>query len=310
MTEAKHASPFLSDFHAHVGEPRRWGAMSVFPLFRGAGSSSLLYLPAEEAMETGLVRVEEVSLGGSVPELTVENKGEQPVLFLEGEALEGAKQNRILNTSVLVGPKTQLIVPVSCVEQGRWRRRSASFSHRKMHASGTMRRHLKKSLDESLKRAKAYRSDQRRVWKKVEEDLGLHGAASPSADWGAAYERRHEELEARRRHFGAEQGAVGLAVSVQGRVCGVDLFDGARACRSAWDRLLSGYVMDALHLEGEDRTGTEAVQAVLQAASNATWFTSPALGLGVQRRCTFEAVYAAGLWYEDRLVHGSLSVGD
>lgn len=251
MTEAKHASPFLSDFHAHVGEPRRWGAMSVFPLFRGAGSSSLLYLPAEEAMETGLVRVEEVSLGGSVPELTVENKGEQPVLFLEGEALEGAKQNRILNTSVLVGPKTQLIVPVSCVEQGRWRRRSASFSHRKMHASGTMR-----------------------------------------------------------RHFGAEQGAVGLAVSVQGRVCGVDLFDGARACRSAWDRLLSGYVMDALHLEGEDRTGTEAVQAVLQAASNATWFTSPALGLGVQRRCTFEAVYAAGLWYEDRLVHGSLSVGD
>ena len=42
--------------------------------------------------------VEEVSEGGSVPNLFVENKGDIRVLFLEGEQLIGAKQNRVLNS--------------------------------------------------------------------------------------------------------------------------------------------------------------------------------------------------------------------
>ena len=46
--------------------------------------------------------VEEVSEGGSVPNLLVTNAGDARVLFLEGEELRGTKQNRVLNTSVLV----------------------------------------------------------------------------------------------------------------------------------------------------------------------------------------------------------------
>ena len=58
--------------------------------------------------------------GGSVPDLLVENRGDVRVLFLEGEELIGAKQNRILNTSVLVAAHTKVKIPVSCVERGRW----------------------------------------------------------------------------------------------------------------------------------------------------------------------------------------------
>jgi transposase len=50
------------------------------------------------------VTVQEVSEGGSVPDLLVENSGDTRVLFLEGEELVGAKQNRILNTSVDAAP--------------------------------------------------------------------------------------------------------------------------------------------------------------------------------------------------------------
>ena len=40
------------------------------------------------------------SHGGSVPELKVINKAEIPILLLDGEELVGAKQNRVLNTTM------------------------------------------------------------------------------------------------------------------------------------------------------------------------------------------------------------------
>jgi len=56
-----------------------------------------------------------------VPNLAVDNKGERFVLFVEGQELRGAKQNRVLNASVLIAAHTKTVIPVSCVEQGRWR---------------------------------------------------------------------------------------------------------------------------------------------------------------------------------------------
>jgi hypothetical protein len=36
--------------------------------------------------------------------------GERPVLLLDGEELVGAKQNRVLNLSVLVGPHSRTVI--------------------------------------------------------------------------------------------------------------------------------------------------------------------------------------------------------
>ena len=103
-----------------IGDPIRHEALTVFPLFSEA-ISEVQYRLSDVALADESLLVEEVSEGGSVPELLVENKGDERVLFLEGEELVGAKQNRILNTSVLVAAHTKIKIPVSCVEQGRWR---------------------------------------------------------------------------------------------------------------------------------------------------------------------------------------------
>ena len=58
-----------------VGEPVRYEALSVFPLFSGV-ESPVEYLLSDEGIASGCVTVEEVSEGGSVPNLLVENKGE------------------------------------------------------------------------------------------------------------------------------------------------------------------------------------------------------------------------------------------
>ena len=101
-----------------VGQPTRFGSLSVFPLFC-EGNRPVEYLLSDEGMEAGVVTVNEVAQRGSVPELIVGNRGSQRLLLLEGEELRGAKQNRILNTTVLVPALSQLTIPVSCVEQGR-----------------------------------------------------------------------------------------------------------------------------------------------------------------------------------------------
>ena len=85
-----------------VGEPMHCGALTVFPLYPERCLFSLEYLLASEAMAAGTVTVREVSEEGSVCELAVENAGDRPVLFLEGEELTGAKQNRAVSSSVVV----------------------------------------------------------------------------------------------------------------------------------------------------------------------------------------------------------------
>ena len=61
----------------------------------------------------------EVGEGGTVPELKVINKSPRMILILDDEELVGAKQNRIVNTTMLVQGNSIIIIPVSCVEQGR-----------------------------------------------------------------------------------------------------------------------------------------------------------------------------------------------
>jgi hypothetical protein len=66
-----------------VGTPLRHEALSVFPLFTEP-TGDIGYRLSDEALADQSVLVEEVSEGGSVPNLLVENKGDLRVLSLKG----------------------------------------------------------------------------------------------------------------------------------------------------------------------------------------------------------------------------------
>ena len=186
-----------------VGEPIRHEALCVFPLFpASAPAEEVDYRLADEAVADGSVVVEEISESGSVPTLQVTNKGKHRVLFLEGEELRGAKQNRVLNTSVLIGAMTTATIPVSCVEQGRWRFRTKHFTPSDSYSSSKLRHYLKKSVSDSLRRGAGHRSDQGAVWGEVSRQMSSLGSSSETHAMADTYESHRPRLEEFRERTG------------------------------------------------------------------------------------------------------------
>ena len=111
-----------------LGDPVTVHGLGIIPLL----ADTALDLPAidllEQALDDGTFRITEVSEGGSVPFLRAENNGSKPVLILDGEELVGGKQNRIVNTTIIILPGKVMDIPVSCMEAGRWNRRREDFT--------------------------------------------------------------------------------------------------------------------------------------------------------------------------------------
>jgi hypothetical protein len=293
-----------------VGDPLRHEGLTVFPLFAPAGATPD-YLLSDEALAAGAVTVAEVNEAGSVPHLVVDNQAEVLVLFLEGEELRGARQNRVLNTSVLVPAKAKLTIPVSCVEQGRWRYFSRYFGSSGHHGSPKLRHVLKRSVTRSAQEGRGHRSDQGGVWQEVGRQMKALGAASPTAamaDTYQQYELRLDEFQQRLKYV---EGASGLAVAVGGRVVSVDLFDRPATCRKVWDRLLTGVVMDALEADsGAEQPGVDRVHEVLGHLHAAPWRQTDPVGAGEEYRTdTGDDEHASALVLNGAVVHGSLVVG-
>src|SRR3990172_1414705 len=221
-----------------IGDPIRHEGLAVFPVFaepiRGVD-----YDLSDEAINKGTVTVEEVSEAGSVPDLSVENKGDVRILFLEGEELVGAKQNRVLNTSVLIAAHTKSKIPVSCVEAGRWGYKSRRFGSGGTHSPSMLRRVLKASVSKSVRAKRGHRSDQGEVWEEVARQQKALGAFSGTSAMSDTFEAHRKRLDEFREKLHYVEGAVGAAVAVGGKVVTIDLFDKPTTCGRVWNRLLS-----------------------------------------------------------------------
>src|SRR6476659_9444231 len=118
-----------------LGEVRSFGGLTLVPLYPAVPPRAD-YVGLDEATAGGLV-VTEVD---SVESLLVVNPLGTATLLYEGEELVGAKQNRVLERSILVAAGSKLEIPAKCVEQGRWAYRSRRFAPAPRAAPPELRR--------------------------------------------------------------------------------------------------------------------------------------------------------------------------
>jgi len=293
-----------------IGDPINYEALAVFPLFSENGGGGVPYALSDEAIANESVTVTEVSEGGSVPDLLVENSGDTRVLFLEGEELVGAKQNRILNLSLLVAAHTKTPVPVSCVEQGRWRYKSRAFGSSGSSSPSSLRHILKKSVYGSLKAKRGHGSDQGKVWAEVQRKQRSLGTDSPSSALADTYRDYENEIGQFRDALKPVDGAVGLAVAVDGKIVSIDLLDKPETCAKVWNRLLSGFILDAIESGSSGKqVSTEDAEALLAGISGLPWEEVETVGEGQEHRTeTDNGLLGALLAFDGTVIHASISV--
>ncbi len=288
-----------------VGAPVSHDKLTVFPLYLDAPAAPN-YRLADEALADGSAVVEEVSEGGSVPNLAVDNRGGTLVLFVEGQELRGAKQNRVLNTSVLIAAHTKTVLPVSCVEQGRWRYTSKQFTSSEYYSSSKMRQVLKKSVTESTMAGGGHSSDQTAVWGEVSRQMQSVGSASPTMALADTM-LHHKPLTDRTvAEVAYADGAAGLAIAVGGKLVSVDLFDAPETCRKVWPRVIRGVAMDAMEEKAATPVSADAVTAALASLRTEPWQPVTPAGAGEEQRSQSERWHGSVLTLNGALVHGSL----
>jgi len=289
-----------------VGTPLCDGNLSAFPLFCDS-QSEIEYLLVDEALAKRRLLVEETTAAGSVSELLARNRGKVRVLFLEGEELVGAKQNRVLNTSLLLGARGQTAIPVSCVEKGRWNYRGQSVSGSRRHAPGRLRYALKDSVWRSLRAGQGHRCDQARVWWEVDRQMRSLGSTSVTQAMTDTFNDQEDRIAPVLERLRYPEGARGVAVAINDRVVLAELFDKPQTCRQVWDRLLSASALDAFEAECRARHAEIGdVERVLAEFQAADWIAVDTVGEGQEYRArTKSGSRCLLLTCEGKLVHAS-----
>jgi hypothetical protein len=300
-----------------LGAVQSFGNMDVFGLTTAVDGGPE-YVTLKEALENRVFMVTEVSEGGSVPELRVENKGDVAVLLLDGEELRGAKQNRILNTTILVGPKSAIKVPVSCVEHGRWSYEGREFAesgnvmHREMRALNLV------AVNRSLREEKAFRSDQGEVWDKVASlacDMGVPSRTGAMRD---VFEAKESEFGDYLKSFTLADGQKGVLVFIDGTPAGLDFVSREKAFATLFPKLVKSYAMEAMLLAEQRKRGrgkgdADKAPLVKPTADQAREFLKRAagceekkyesVGLGWSYRYASPAVVGSALAFNDKVIH-------
>src|SRR5687768_2218406 len=220
--------------HLTLGEPVRHGALTVIPLLTDKDDEPdwLTLLELGDA-----VTITEVGEDGVVPALSVTNAAGHCLLLLDGEELVGAKQNRILNTTVLVDAHATVTIPVSCVEQGRWAWRSRHFTSGDASLFASLRAKKAGQVTRSLRRSAGHVSDQRAIWNDLETRASADRVESPTGAMRDTYVRHEDAVAAARMALAARPGQVGALVYIAERWLGLDLLASPGLFNRAWPRL-------------------------------------------------------------------------
>lgn len=255
-----------------VAAPITCGALHLVPLLGPDQAVDVDLL--EEARRFSLREV------GRVDCLQGRNQGRRSVLLLDGEALTGGLQNRMLRTHALIGAGQQIDLPVCCVERGRWGEARA-FS-----ASGYL-------APPSVRTGRS----QVEVWREVEGQLTRTRSKTATRSMQTAYTGLDR--------LGVEplRGQVGLLALLGERVLCLEVVSSAALYARLHGKLLAALALESHRVRRRPvtRSRRDLAEEFLERVRSGRAEPRPAAGLGSRLELA-GGLLGQALVHQDRLV--------
>ena len=244
-----------------IGERQVYDNMTVFPILDNIPSTKN-YLTLKKAMGLGHLQVTETDIEASVSNVKVINSGENPVLLLQGEGIEGAMQNRVFNTTIMLGGKSETIIPVSCTEAGRWSYGSednsyydsddkplnpkySDFHESDVVAPPALRTTLSKTVSHSLIQNAMYDSNQHEVWKDIDDVLERSKVSSDTESMEDVFTEKEEDISGYLDAFPLIPRQKGIIAYVNGTIVGLDTVSREDAYEDYHNKLIRSYALQS-----------------------------------------------------------------
>lgn len=290
----------------HAEDGRTFGVggrlLTVFPL-RGERQGRLDYVTLAAALATESVAIAELD-EPQVNALAVTNRGTCPVLITDGDTLVDGQQNRVVNSTVLL-PPGQTILPVSCVERGRWHPEAQGFALSES-AYPALRRVKSAQVGRSLHSGARHRADQGAIWREVAERQSAAASHSSTEALRDLYADHRDRLAAYTDALRYPADAVGLIVGYGGRIASLESFDASDTLKRCWSRLIRAAALDALAQPPGVAIPLPHAVRMLHRPQKAACRPFATPGLGADLRLAGGGVDGAALLHEGVVVHAAL----
>ena len=289
-----------------LGEIRTYKNMTTVGL-KGLNFPDIEYLTLSEGIDNGNVRITEIDELGSVPSLNIINNGDLPVLLIDGEELKGAKQNRVLNTTILIPEYFKGEIPVSCTEEGRWRYDSPNFVDAETIAPSRIRESKSESVSASLNEDNSYRSNQGELWDKVSTISYELCAESPTKAMNDVFETKKDDLDDYIKEFPFHN-QNGVLVFINGKIKGMDILSCEENYEKYHKKIIKSFCLDALADKQEYGGNTDFIKEsndFINEIATINMIKKPSIGYGYDCRFVNENIAGAILVHEDSIIHGA-----
>lgn len=284
-----------------LGEAIYYRNLTIIPIYAKETRDKTDYITLDRAVKENYIAITEMN-GGNVPKVKIRNNSEYYVYLMCGEILTGCKQNRLVGEDVLLRPNgKEIIIPVYCVEQGRWSSVSGEFL-------------TEHSAAEPGLREMAYqKKSQSDIWKGVAKSLDAMKVESRTASYQDLY--RSKEYEERSRDYLQRlenipeftKDSVGVAVGVGNEIIAIDIFCNNNVFSNLWPKLLRSYVTNAIYKEGETANITpRKIKELLRIVNQTDFNYQNGLDLGETIKAKTKEFTCGGLLYRGNVIHLSV----
>jgi hypothetical protein len=219
-----------------TGEPVFLRNLTLYPV-RLASSNGGAVVSVDEVLDSDLGEFRELKTP-RVDEIEFENRGDKPVLMLDGEEITGSLQNRIVAASTYVEPHMAANIGVICAEEDRWEELGAFTtgycSYPGIRAILLGRGRRKDGLQQS-------------VWDEIERKMTVTRTLSATSSMHDIYSNLDDEISRYVEDFaGLNHDTVGFIGVAGGKILGLDIFAGPAIYRKYEGKLLRSYALDAI----------------------------------------------------------------